>query len=186
MKIDRPQAIVPWIPSRHHYALFRLVAYVRLLQTRNERCVLDETRVLAIDRDQSTAETYAVAALVWVTAASFLCELLSRRLAFAAAVAIAVPLATLAVSAAVVSLGALFALLQHAIGLPRGPHNINLNSTIMLLPVVLAASYFALAPNWIRIPAWIFLGCIAANGIAAIVLFILRKRVREAEARCVA
>ena len=185
MKINRPQAVVPWIPSRHRYALFRLGAYVRLLQTPTARCVLDETRVLAIDRDQSTAETYAVAALVWLTVASFVCELLSRRLALAAAVVSSVALATLAVSAAVVSIGALIQLL-HAIGLPHGPHNINLNSTIMLLPIGLAASYFALAGNWVRVPAWIFLGCIVANGIASIVLFVLRKRVHEAEARCVA
>lgn len=186
MKINRAQAIVPWIPSRHRYALFRLVAYVRLLQTRHEQCVLDETRVLAIDRDQSTAETYVVGALVWMTVTSFVCELLSRRLVPAAAVAIAVALATLAVSAAVVAVGTLVAPLLHAIGLPRGPHNINLNSTIMLLAITLAASYYALFPSWVRVPAWIFLGSIAANGIAAIVLFIVRKRVREAEARCVA
>jgi hypothetical protein len=103
-----------------------------------------------------------------------------------ASVVIAAALATLAVSVAVVAIGALVAPLLHAIGVPRGPHNINLNSTIMLLPVALAASYFALVPNWVRLPAWIFLGCMIANGIASIVLFVLRKSVREAEARCVA
>jgi hypothetical protein len=186
VKIDRPQAIVPWIPSRHRYALFRLVAYVRLLLARRNDYALDETKVLAIDRDQSTAETYAVSGLVSLTIVLFLTDVMSIRIHLAAAAAIAIPAAALAVSAAVVLTGTCITPLLHAIGLPRGPHNINVNSTIMLLPVVLAASYFAASQRWVRVPAWFFLACIAANGLAAIALFMLRNRVREAEARCVA
>src|SRR4051794_11468283 len=74
MKIQRPQATVGWIPSRRRYALFRLAAYLRLLRTPPERRILDETKVLAIDRDQSTAETYSVAALVWLTFSCFIAE----------------------------------------------------------------------------------------------------------------
>ena len=186
MKIERPQATVPWIPSRRHHALFRLAAYLRMTRTSAERYVLDETKVLAIDRDQSSVETYAVATLVWFTVASFFAEVMSARMHIAAAGALALPLAAIAINASIPFTGTCITPLLHAIGLPRGAHNINVTSTILLLVLTIAASWFALFDTWVRIPAWIFLGCLAANGAAAIVLFILRKRVREAEARCVA
>ena len=186
MKIERPQAVVPWIPSRHRYALFRLAAWLRLSQTKDEQCVLDDLKVLAIDRDQSTMETLIVAGLVWLTFACFLTELLSRQLVLVAAAAIAVPAAALLINAAVPFVAIFITPVLHLIGLPRGPHNINTNSTIMLMALTLAASYFALSSGWVRVPAWAFLICLALNGIAALVVFVLRKRIREAEARCVA
>jgi hypothetical protein len=184
LKIERPQAGAPWIPSRRRHALFRLAASIQLLRTA-VACPVDETKVLAIDRDQSAAETYAVATLVCFTLTCFLAEALSSRMHVVAALILSVPLAVIAINAAVVGVGLLIAPLLHTLGVPRGPHNVHLNSAIMLLPLGLAASYLALSPTWVRVPAWIFLGCLVANGIAAIVFFILRNRVREAEARCV-
>lgn len=186
MKIQRPQAAVAWIPSRHRHALFRLVAFVRLTQTPPEQCVLDETKVLAIDRDQSTAETYVVTALTWFTVTCFAAHWMSAIMHILAAAVLAIPVAAFAITFAIPITGIFITPLLHVIGLPRGPHNINVTSTILLLVLAIAASWFALFETWVRLPAWIFLGCIAANGLAAIVLFILRKRVREAEARCVA
>jgi len=185
LKLDRPQATVPWIPSRHRYALFRLLAYVRLRSTA-AACAVDDTQVLVIDRDQSNAETYAVAFLLWGTLACFLAQLMSHRLHPAAAVLIAVPIAAMAITAGVVANGVFITPVLHAIGLPRGSHEINIASTLLLLEVGLPASYFALCDGWIRVSAWIFLGCIAANGVAAILFFLMRRRAREAEARCVA
>ena len=186
MKLDRPQAAVPWIPSRHHYALFRLFAYLRLRVTPASACAVDDRQVLAIDCDQSNAETYAVGFMVCGTLACFFAELLSHGLHLAAAVLIAIPIAVISLSVGLLANGFLITPLLHAIGLPRGRHDINIASTIHLLEVALAASYFAARDGWIRVPAWIFLGCIAANGVAAILFFLMRRRARDAEARCVA
>lgn len=185
MKIERPQATVPWVPSRYRYALFRLVAYARLARTSIRRGVPDDTKVLAIDRDQSTGEAYTMAMLVWFTSAAFTAHLLSSRLVLAAAIVIAIPLAAFAFNAAIVLMGIAITPLLHLIGLPRGPHNIGANSAVILVALGLAASYFATATGWVAVPAWIFLACLAANGVAAIILFTLRGRMRADEERCV-
>ena len=186
MKLDRPQAGVPWVPSRHRHALFRLIAAFRLMMTPAERCANEETQVLAIDRDQSNVETYVTTALVWFTLACFFAELLSQCLHPGAAIPAAMAIAMLSVSLGIVLNGVLVTPVLHLLGLPRGPHEINTASAVFLLEIALAASYFALSDRWVRIPAWIFLGSIALNGMAAIILFTIRKRVELMEERCVA
>jgi hypothetical protein len=57
---------------------------------------------------------------------------------------------------------------------------------VMTGAIALAASYFVTTATWARFPAWLLLGAIGANGVAAIVLLLLRGRVRAAEARCAA
>lgn len=187
MTIARSQAAVPWVPSRHRFALFRLIAYVRLLRTRHEQmhpATGADRIVLAVDPDQSTAEAYTVAILVLLTVASFFAALLSARLVLAAAILIALPLAMLAFSAAMVLVGLVVTALRHAVGAPRAPSNITVNSTVMLTGVTLAASYFATWQSWVRIPSWIFLGALVLNTACSAVLFVLRNRVRAAELRC--
>ena len=185
MKIDRPRAAVPWVPSRYRYALFRLVAYARLARRPLPMFTPGETRVLAIDRDQSSGEAYTIAIVVWFTAAAFMAHLLSARLVTAAAVLVAVPLAAFAFNAAIVLMGIAITPLLHLIGVPRGPNNIGVNSAVILISLGLAASYFATSSGWVAVPAWIFLLCIAVNGMAAIILFTLRGRIQADEQRCV-
>ena len=183
MKIDRPQAAVPWVPARYRYALFRLAAYARLAKTPS--CEIDQTRVLAIDRDQNNAEAYTLAIVAWATASAFLAQLLSRWLVLGLAILAAIPLALFAFSAAVVIIGAIITPLLHAVGLPRGPNNHGVTSAIVFIVLTLAASYFATLDGWVAVVAWFFLGVIILNGTAAAILFGLRQRVRQAELRCV-
>lgn len=186
MKIARPQAAVPWAPSRHRYALFRLIAYLRLARTQAQSCVRDESRVLAIDRDQSMFEQYTIAVFVWVTVAAFLAAMLSTRVILPLAIAVSIPIAALLFSMGVVVTGVAITPALHAIGLPRGVSNIAPNSWVLLTCVFLPSSYFAISNSWARYPAWLFLGAMVMNGVASIVLFFLRARLRAAEARCVA
>ncbi|MGZ4778567.1 MAG: hypothetical protein ACXV5L_05180 [Thermoanaerobaculia bacterium] len=186
MNIARPQAAVPWVPSRSRYAIFRLIAYVRLLKKAGEPCVRDEMRVLALDRDQSTAEHYTIALLVWLTVAAFFAAMLSARVILPVAIIIAIPLAALFLNAAVVATGVAMTALLGALGMPRDASRIVPNSWIFLTGLSLSSSYFAMATTWVRYPAWLFLLTLAVNGAASIALFFLRARVRAAEARCVA
>ena len=183
MKLERPQAAVPWLPSRRRYAAFRLVAYLRLARTRD--CNPDPDRVLALDRDQSSAETFVMAFLVWATTASFLTHLFALRLVLPFAAVAGAALAVIGLNAFVVFVGVFITPVLHAIGLPRGPHNIGVASAVFLIVLAVAASYFATFATWVAVPAWIFLGAIAINAVAAGILFVLRSRVREAESRCV-
>ena len=183
MKIERPQALVPWLPSRNRYALFRLLAYLRLARTTPQ--ARDESRVLAIDRDQNSGEAFVMAALIWAVTWAFFAHLLASSIGVAAAFFIAGPAAILALNAAVVVIGIAITPVLHAIGLPRGPHNIATNSAVVLLVLTVASSYFATLPSWVAVPASLFLTAIVVNGVAALVMFALRHRVRLAEQRCV-
>jgi len=196
VRIARPQAAVAWVPSRHRYALFRLIAYLRLASgadgphgDRGWRPDVDlgaNAIVLAIDRDQSSVEAYTVCVLVWMTVSAFFAAVLSSTLVLPAAIALAIPIAALTLTLSMVMTGLVVTPVLHAVGLPRGADNIAPATMVMLIAVTLAASYFATLSTWVRIPAWLFLGAVAINGVAAIVLFVVRQRVRAAEARCVA
>lgn len=185
MNIARPQAALPWLPSRSRHAVFRLVAYMRLRRMGAEPRVRDDTRVLALDRDQNTAEQYTIALLTSLTAASFLAAMLSKRLILPVAIIVSVPLAVLLLNAAVVATGLAMTALLGALGLPRDTSRITPNSWIFFTVLFLSSSYFATVTTWVRYPAWLFLLVLAVNGAASIALFLLRARVRAAEARCV-
>ena len=182
MKIERPQAAVAWLPSRHRYAVFRLIAYLRLARTPARQP--DRDRVLAIDRDQSAVETFAMAYLMWAVTASFLTEVFASRLLLPVAIVAGIALAAVALTFYVPFVGLFITPVLHAAGMPRGASNIRVNTTIFLITLVLPASYFATLSTWVAVPAWIFLGAIALNAICAAILFPLRSRVREAESRC--
>jgi hypothetical protein len=196
VRIARPQAAVAWVPSRHRYALFRLIAYLRLASgadaPRGDRGRRPDTDlganavVLAIDRDQSSVEAYTVCVLVWLTVSAFFAAVLSSALGLPAAIAVGIPIAALTLTLFVVMTGLVVTPVLHAVGLPRGPDNIAPATTVMLIAVTLAASYLATLSTWVRIPAWLFLGALGVNGVAAIFLFLVRQRVRAAESRCVA
>jgi hypothetical protein len=184
--VGRSQAAAPWVPSRHRFALFRAVAFVRLLtsggaiaEPRHENRI-----VLAVDRDQSTAENYTVAIFVFLTVTSFLAAALSARLVPAAALLLAPMFAAVILSGAVVFTGLVLTPLAHALGLPRGANNLAANSAWIFIGIALAASYFATSTTWVRVPAWTFLAAIALNGICSGILFVLRGRIRAAELRC--
>ena len=159
---DRPAA--KWLPSRHRFALARLAAYVMLLNARPAPMNVDHI-ILAVDPDQSAFENYA--ASIW-----YLGSLTCFLTAFMPAI-VAFPVALIVVEIPV-----------YAFGLPSG--NRRINSAGYLLCGAGAAAYFALQPTWLRFVAYAFLGVMALNAIAFVIMWLLRHRVRTAEQRCVA
>ena len=180
---DRPQA--KWLPSRHRFALARLVAFVMLtcgtgsqpvrrpkggrfaaadgLRTRPTSDV--DRLILAIDPDQSAIENYAASIWYLGSLTCFIAAFVPLLIAF--------PLALVVIEIPI-----------YAFGLPFG--NRRVTSAGYVLCGAGAAFYFALQPNWIRFPAYAFLGVIALNAIAFVIMWLLRRRVRAAEERCVA
>ena len=166
MNIVRDRAETYWLPGRFRYALFRLLAYViyRFSAKRDRRGV-----VFGIDRDQSVIEQYTIS--IWLTTAmtvfayGFLTKVFLRPVA-----AMLAPLATSVVLHAVVCWPAA------APRAVRWRNHIDLNSSLALLAVIAAAVYFAADQTWIGAVAWIVLGTLALNCVAAVAAVALRSR----------
>ena len=159
---DRPAA--KWLPSRHRYALARLIAYVALLAARPKAPDVDHI-ILTIDRDQSNVEHYTIALWYLVTVTCFLGAVIPPILAL--------PLVLIVIQIPI-----------YAFGLPFNDRRAV--SAGYILCGAAAAAYFAMQPTWLRFVAYGYFGVLALNAVAFVVMGLLRGRVREAEARCVA
>ena len=140
-----------WDPRRNHFALARLVA--RLMRKRAPAPA--ERVIYAADRHQSAVENYAVAAWFLLSMTCFIAAALP--LVAPAALLAALPLAMIAVQIPIC-----------LTGIPLS--NQSLNAFALMLCGAAAAAYFALQPGWVRFVAWFFLGVIALNAIAWVIV----------------
>ena len=157
MRIVRDREDARWLPSRFHFALFRLAAFVRMTFTRpHERRGI----IVAIDREQTTIEHYTISIWFTATVACFFASLMP--------VAIALVVAMIAVQFPIFMVG-------------RGK---SVNTVVLMSPATIAAAVLTTTPTWIRFAAWQFLAVLAMNAIAEIVMLTLRDEVKRMEARC--
>jgi hypothetical protein len=172
--IDRPDAY--WLPSRHRFALARLIAFARL---GNAPGAINqhEHLILSIDHDQTAAEMQLVAAWVFVTTMCYIAAALPINLPLA--IVLAIPLAAIAIHLPIVIGGPILRLL-----IGDGNHIKIVSVTTMSL-LLIASSYVATTTSWARLVAWLFLTIFILNGAAAAILWLMRNTVRAAEERCV-
>lgn len=170
---DRPEA--RWLPSRHHFALARLVAYAKLRGARHA-AKNAEHLILSIDRDQTAAEMNGTALWVFVTTACYIAAALP--LIWPAAIAVTIPIAAIALQLPTVVIGPIVRML-----IGDGDH-IKIISVIAMSLLVIASSYFAVSSSWARYAAWFFFAVLAINGAAAVVVWLLRGAIRAEEERC--
>ena len=165
MNIVRDRPAAKWLPSRHRFALARLAAFAMLLSRHPQRSEGSPPHrlILAVDRDQSAIENYAAAIWFLATTTCFIAAFVPLPVAF--------PLAFVAVQLPICATGLVF-------------NNRRLNSAFLMLCGTAAALYFATTSSWVRFAAYIFLGVLALDAVAAVVLWLLRGRVRAAEQRC--
>ena len=172
MRVVRDRAEARWLPSRHRYALARLVAYLRLRGAKSEPY---PGLVLAIDRDQSTPENMTLGFSVWLVWTLYAAAILPGFWKVTAPI-----LSQLLLQ--VTMMGSI--LFLHLLGRDLYAFHHRINSVLLFTLLFLASSYFAATQSWARVVAWIVFAAFALNGIAAAILFLLRKPVRELEARC--
>lgn len=175
MKVIREQAEARWLPSRHRFAIFRLAAYARYRTSprRNQPGL-----ALGIDRDQSAVEIYTVAAWLMGSATCFLFALLDRVLVTPAAAILAPVAAAIALQVFVVAPGFVKSW--------RERDNTAVNSFLTMLTMTMTAIYLAQDDRWVRIVAWSFLACLAANAAAWIITRFMAGRFDAAESEVVA
>lgn len=159
-----------WLPARHRFALFRLYALLRLTTAKPEET--DVEFVLPIERDQSAHEQYAVALWIYATAVAYVAALLP--LIVPIAIVVALPIAAVALHVP---------LLLAGLALPRWKPHEWLHAKVLMTLMAALSFWFAQGDAWPRFIAWFFLGVVALNGVAALVIFALRGTVRRAEQR---
>lgn len=170
---DRPEA--RWLPSRHRFALARLIAYAKLRGARAADNKVEHL-ILPIDRDQTATEMNGVAIWVFVTTVCYIAAALP--LIWLAAIVVAIPIAAIAIHFPILVIGPIVRML-----IGDGDH-IKIISVITMSLLVIASSYFAASSTWARYAAWFFFAVLIMNGAASMVLWLLRGVIREAEERC--
>ncbi len=172
---DCPEA--RWLPARHRFALARMIAFFCANRPSSPPKGVDRL-LLAIDRDQSAVENYTVTIWLLLTATLYVASLLP--LTPGIAIVVATPIAAVALQGSFI----LHALLWNLISGARIRNNVKRNSVFLMTAMILASAYFATLRSPVRYVAWFFLGVLALNAVAAMIMFLLRNSVRELERKC--
>lgn len=172
--VDRPEA--RWLPSRHRFALARLIALARLGNARRAGKQPDHL-ILPMDRDQTAAEMHGVAAWIFATTTCYIVVALPFVLPLS--IVLAIPLAAIAIHLPIVIGGPILRLL---IG---DRNHIKIVSVTTMSLLLTASAYVATTTSWARFVAWLFLAILIINSVTAAVLWLLRKTIQAAEERCV-
>lgn len=168
MKVVRGRGEARWLPSRFHFALFRLFAYLRLRSARPE--VVDAA--FAIDRHQSAFENFAVGTWTLLSLAAYVAWMLMPRWPLPLVLVGAPVIAVMLMQPPIIIVGVL---------LIRRQNNLRLNSVVLMSLLTAAAVYFARIEGWVRYAAWQFLGMLALNAVAAVIVMMLRGSMAELE-----
>lgn len=176
MRTVRDRLDARWLPSRFRYAIFRLVAFgvIRRSRPREVRGL-----VLVVDRDQSASEYYLISAWLLLTVSCYVCAGLSPVTNGVVAGVAAIPIASLIMEAPMYLSGAVMPVLRAA-GI-RQESSLRVASMMLYGLLLLTAAYFALAESWVRYVAVSFFAIMAANAVAAVVVWSLRRRIAELE-----
>jgi hypothetical protein len=171
---DRPEA--RWLPSRHRFALARLVAYAKLRGARGVVTNHAEHLILPIDRDQTAAEMNGIAIWVFLTTVCYIASMLP--LIWPAAIVVAIPIAAIALHLPIVVIGPIVRML-----IGDGDH-VKIISVITMSLLVIASAYVAASSSWSRYVAWFFFAVLIVNAAAVVVVRLLRGEIVAAEERC--
>lgn len=170
MRMVHGNAAARWLPSRHNFALFRLVAYLRLRNAHPEPAEV----ILGIDRHQSNTETWTVSVWVLVMATIFISAV------FALPLALSFVLAVAGFQVALITSGLTLAPLWNAVTRLDTPA-VKVSSFAIIGLLAAGAAYCATRPTWVRFAGWHFLSMLALNAIAAAVVFLLRGPIARLE-----
>lgn len=159
MNVVRGRAEARWLPSRHRFALFRSFAHVKMRTARPEPAA---GLMLIVDRDQSAYEHYAVSTWIVLTVACYLAATLFGAWPLPLGFAAGIPASAVAIGIPVAVSGLIT-------GSARA------NGIAFMLTMIAASAYLATSETWVRFAAWQFLGVVALNAVAAVVLFPLER-----------
>lgn len=176
---NRPAA--RWLPSRSHFAFFRLIGFLASRRACDQE---PEPGVLAMNPEQNAIEHYSMSAFSMLTITWYLTLAFEHVIVVPAAVIVSLLLSPIVVQLPLYLVGgAILPLWRKVTG--RGDANHLHIHSVMLMAIFFAlAVIFAFRGGWTRWLAFVWLAAGCINAIAAVVMFFARHRVRELERRC--
>ena len=176
-RIVRNRADARLLPSRHDFALFRLVAWMRLRKAKPA----PTSTMYFTDRHQSAAEMWMVG--LWLLAASslYVADALSPQIPLVLALVVGFFVAGTALQAAAITSGLLVAPLVKSVFRIR-VLPLRINGPVVMTLFLSATGWAALRPTWIRYVAWSTIGAAVLNLTAAALLLAVRDAIAQLEA----
>jgi hypothetical protein len=175
LTIVRDRRDARWLPSRFHFALFRLYAYMRLRAAKPEPA---RGLILSVDRHQSASENFLSTICIVLVAGSYFGAWFETSMVTPVAYAAGLLAAVIAIQALIAVAGAIIVAIQK----PDGA-----GTAATLMPIVIMAAMIAggaavaTGDSSARYIARGFLLLVAMNAAAAVVTFLLREQITEAE-----
>ncbi|HSP14456.1 MAG TPA: hypothetical protein VLV78_06875 [Thermoanaerobaculia bacterium] len=179
MRIVRDRRDARWLPSRFHFALFRLYAYFRLRAAKPEPA---PGLILSVDRHQSAAEHFLVAICIVFVATTYFAALFETSMPTPLAYIVAVPASVVAFQGVIVGVGVLLVAAQRIFRISDTAVT-RIASAILMGLMIGVGVIVAAGDASGRYIAWGFLILVAMNAAAAAVVFLLRAAIAEAERR---
>jgi hypothetical protein len=170
MRMVRGRGDARWLPSRHNLAIFRLGAYLRGRTAKPEPAEV----ILFVDRFQSAFENFSLAILTLLTATCYIAATLFRTWPIAGALAVAFPIAVIAVHLP-------FFILAPLVVSLAPETQLRTQSVGMMLMCLAVSTWFATSESWARFAAWPVLALAGVNAIAAVILVLMRDRIAQFE-----
>lgn len=179
MNAVRDRADARWLPSRFDFALFRLFAYFRLKASKPQP---QPGLVLSIERHQSAVENYFITICVWVVVAAFLASIIGATLPLTAACLLALPATGVLVSVEIVVIGVATPLVRKLLRL-SDDSNAGVNSVVIGAIALSSAAMLTIGSSPLRHIGTAYLLLLAANVLASLVVFLMRRRIAGLERR---
>lgn len=177
MKLVRNRADARWLPSRHSFAIFRLLSWFRLRASQPRTTAA----MFFVDRHQSTVETWTVGLWLLATSGCYFAEFLFPHRNPAWTVPFGVWLSLGILQIVFIISGLTIAPLWNAVT-RRRTLPLRVNGFLIMLLLFAASAWGGVRPGWIRYVAWSALSTFALNALAFVVLLVLRDSVAHLEA----
>lgn len=176
-RIVRNRADAKLLPSRHDFAIFRVIAWMRLSRAKPA----STSTMHFADRHQSAAEMWTVGIWMLVASTLYATDALSFRLPLALAGIAGFAIALTALQLAVVVSGLVVAPLWRSL-VRHDTLPLRVNSIVVMSLFIAATAWASLRPGWVRYAGWMTLAAGALNLMAAILLRLFRNQIARLEA----
>ena len=180
MRVIRDRGDARWLPSRFHFALFRLLAYIRLQMAKPEP---RPGVVLALQRDQNPFETFFLTASVLAVGTAFTATLLDERMSLPAAILVAFMATAAFMQVMIVAVGLIVLSVLRRASPAAGEKRLAMTSAIQMLITIAIATLLAMDDSPLRHVGTVFLAGVAANAIAALIVLAMARPIADAERR---
>jgi hypothetical protein len=179
VKLVEGTAVLHCMPSRYHFAFFKLVGYLRL---RRVRPASPADRLLSLHPHQSAAETYGISLWVLLTTSVFVTRWLTEHVGLPLwlAIVICVPVSAFLLQALSVGVGIITPFLRRLVR-RAGDQNIGFNSFVIMTLLTITSAAEATQRTWARFAAWQFLAALGINALAAILVTALNGEITRLE-----